>query len=283
MPTKVAFLGPHGTYAEQAAGVLAKLERLEKAELVPCLGLRSVVEQAANGNCDAAVVPIENSIEGGVTTSLDALWSNPELCIRRALVLPIQHSLISSGQINQVSEVLSHPQALAQCSEWLSQNLPNAIQLPTSSTAEAARMIQGSQFRAAIASRSAMKIKGLNELAYPINDIAGNCTRFVLLQPGERKLKGDIASIAFSLDSNAPGALLKALSCIAELGLNMSRIESRPSKRELGEYVFFIDVELQNEFQDAGQKLSQSLKPLCEHLVNLGSYPSTEIDLNSIN
>ncbi len=279
MPTKVAFLGPPGTYAEKAAGILSKLENLAKPEFVPCLGLRSVVEQAANGNCDAAVVPIENSIEGGVTTSLDALWSHPELCIRRALVLPIQHALISSGQINQISEVLSHPQALAQCSEWLSKNLPNAIQLSTSSTAEAARMVQGSHFRAAIASRNAAKTKDMQELAYPINDIPGNCTRFVLLQPGQRKLNGDIASIAFSLHANAPGSLLKVLSCIAKLGLNMSRIESRPSKRELGEYVFFLDVELEQNAKNFSEELSTSLKPLCQKFVNFGSYPNSEMDI----
>ena len=151
MPTRLAFLGPAGTYGEQAARVLIEQDALEDVQLVPCVGLRSVVEQLAGGQCDAAVVPIENSVEGGVTATLDALWSHPELCIRRALVLPIQHALLGSGPLSRVTEVLSHPQALAQCSGWLAQHLPDALQLPTSSTAEAARMVAGSPFRAAIA------------------------------------------------------------------------------------------------------------------------------------
>ena len=100
MPTRLAFLGPVGTYGEQAARVLIEQDALEDVQLVPCVGLRSVVEQLAGGQCDAAVVPIENSVEGGVTATLDALWSHPELCIRRALVLPIQHALLGSGPLS---------------------------------------------------------------------------------------------------------------------------------------------------------------------------------------
>jgi len=114
MPISVAFLGPQGTYGEMAARALIQLEGHENAQFVPCVGLRSVVDHVADGRCEAAVVPVENSVEGGVTASLDALWSNPELCIRRALVLPIRHALLSSGSLDEISEVLSHPQALAQ-------------------------------------------------------------------------------------------------------------------------------------------------------------------------
>ena len=166
MPTRLAFLGPVGTYGEQAARVLIEQDALEDVQLVPCVGLRSVVEQLAGGQCDAAVVPIENSVEGGVTATLDALWSHPELCIRRALVLPIQHALLGSGPLSRVTEVLSHPQALAQCSGWLAQHLPDALQLPTSSTAEAARMVAGSPFRAAIASQTAAREHGLLSLIH---------------------------------------------------------------------------------------------------------------------
>ena len=273
MPTRLAFLGPVGTYGEQAARVLIEQDALEDVQLVPCVGLRSVVEQLAGGQCDAAVVPIENSVEGGVTATLDALWSHPELCIRRALVLPIQHALLGSGPLSRVTEVLSHPQALAQCSGWLAQHLPDALQLPTSSTAEAARMVAGSSFRAAIASKTAAREHGLDELAFPVNDVAGNRTRFLLLRRGERSEHGDVASLAFSLHRNAPGALLEALACLAQRGLNMSRIESRPSKRELGEYVFFVDLEA------AGQQVAEvctALQPLCERLALFGSYPITD-------
>ena len=277
MPVSVAFLGPHGTYGERATRALMQLEGLNDAELLPCVSLRSVVEHVADGRCDAAVVPVENSVEGGVTASLDALWSNPEICIRRAVVLPIRHALLSSGTLQEISEVLSHPQALAQCSGWLASHLPNALQLATTSTAEAARMVKGSRFRAAIASRSLQNDDDLEALAYPINDASGNCTRFLLLQRGERRTEGDVASLAFSLHRNAPGALLEALAAVADLGLNMSRIESRPSKRELGEYVFFLDVDLPLGGGALLQQLTERLAPLCEHLAQFGAYPSSEL------
>ena len=280
MPTQVAYLGPEGTYAEKAAYTLSKLEKLDHPVFVPCVGLRSVIEHVAKKHCEAAVVPIENSVEGGVTASLDALWCYPELFIRRALILPIRHCLLSNGPINEISEVLSHPQALAQCSGWLSDHLPNALQLPTNSTAEAVRMIGNSKFRAAIASKSANSSKQLKEVAYPINDVAGNRTRFVLLQREEINQLGDIASLAFSLRAYEPGALLKALSYIADLGLNMSRIESRPSKRELGEYIFFVDIELSNSEEAKHMQLIKILEPLCEHLVHFGAYPNSEIESN---
>ncbi|ABX09558.1 prephenate dehydratase [Prochlorococcus marinus] len=281
MPTKVAYLGPRGTYAEKAAYALVKLDKLSEATLLPCSGIRSVIENVATKHCEAAVVPIENSVEGGVTETLDALWGHPNLFIKSAVVIPIRHALIGSGSLEEISEVLSHPQALAQCSGWLNQNLPNCLQLPTSSTSEAVRMVQGSKFRAAIGStKAALEINGLSKLAYPINDVQGNCTRFVLLQNNESNQEGDIASFAFSLHSNKPGSLLKALNCIASLGLNMSRIESRPSKRELGEYIFFIDIDLKDKLIDTNKKLKRLLEPLCENIVYFGSYKNEEFEID---
>tara|TARA_B100000700_G_scaffold323130_1_gene426232 strand:- start:1034 stop:1867 length:834 start_codon:yes stop_codon:yes gene_type:complete len=277
MPTKVAYLGPSGTYAEEATSILLGLEKLVTPTIIPYTGLRSVIDNLTNKVCDAAVVPIENSVEGGVTATLDALWNSPQLFIRRAIVLPINHSLLSSGVMAEISEVLSHPQALAQCSTWLHENLPNAIQLPTNSTAEAVRMVKGSKFRAAIGPRSFSAVDSVQELAFPINDVKGNRTRFVLLQREEKNKTGDIASIAFSLHENAPGALLKVLDSIAKAGLNMSRIESRPSKRELGEYVFFVDVELSKNMINSYNELKITIKPLCEHFVDFGCYPNTNV------
>ncbi len=273
---RLAFLGPAGTYAEQAATRLAELEEISGVELVPQQGIRAVVQAVAGGGCDGAVVPVENSVEGGVTACLDALWEHPELTVVRALVLPIRHALLGSGSVEAVSEVLSHPQALAQCSQWLADHVPRALQLPTSSTAEAARLVAGSRFRAAIASLGAGREQGLAVLAYPINDVPGNCTRFLLLRRGPHDRQGPLASLAFSLHSNQPGALLQALSCFARRQLNMSRIESRPSKREMGEYIFFVDLEL-----PAGplplKGALQDLGPLCEHLVLFGTYPITTL------
>jgi prephenate dehydratase len=243
-------------------------------DFVPQQGIRAVIRALADGDCDLAVVPVENSVEGGVTSCLDALWEHPDLAVARALVLPIRHALVGSGPVEGVSEVLSHPQALAQCSQWLAEHLPSALQLPTSSTAEAARMVRGSRFRAAIASCQAAAEHGLEVLTYPINDVPGNCTRFLLLRRGPRGTEGPLASLAFSLHSNQPGALLEALGCFAARGLNMSRIESRPSKREMGEYIFFVDLELDRGTQALEEALS-ALRPLCEHLALFGAYPLT--------
>jgi prephenate dehydratase len=273
---RLAFLGPVGTYAEQAAHSLAALAGRPEAELVPQQSIRAVIQTLASGSCEAAVVPVENSVEGGVTATLDALWEHPDLSVERALVLPIRHALVGSGPLSGISEVLSHPQALAQCSQWLAEHLPRALQLPTSSTAEAARMVRGSRFRGAIASREAAAEHQLEVLAYPINDVPGNCTRFLLLRPGPSSLDGPLASLAFSLHSNRPGALLEALSCFACRELNMSHIESRPSKREMGEYVFFVDLELPGGSAPLEQAMAQ-LRPLCEHLALFGAYPLDDL------
>jgi len=281
MRKQVAYLGPKGTYAEKAAHILSKLAGFQTPIFVPCNGLNSVIKSIAYNNCDAAVVPIENSVEGGVTATLDSLWKFPDININKAIVLPIKHALISNGEISDISEVLSHPQALAQCSEWLSEHLPNAITLPTNSTSEAVNMIKSSTFRAAIGSKSLIEIEGLKELAFPINDVPGNCTRFVLLSKESISSKVNIASFAFSLLSNKPGALLKALNYIAEFGFNMSKIESRPSKRELGEYIIYVDLEIKSEKHTEGiSELKQRIKPLCEHFIDFGCYYSQNIDLD---
>ena len=281
MRKQVAYLGPKGTYAEKAAHILSKLANFQTPIFVPCNGLHSVIKSIAYNNCDAAVVPIENSVEGGVTATLDALWKFPDININKAIILPIKHALISHGEISGISEVLSHPQALAQCSEWLSENLPKAITLPTNSTSEAVQMVKGSTFRAAIGSKLLVKIEGLKELAFPINDVPGNCTRFVLLSKESISDSPNIASFAFSLLSNKPGALLKALNYIAEFGFNMSKIESRPSKRELGEYIIYVDLEINSQDKpETISELKNFLNPLCEHFVDFGCYFSESIYLD---
>ena len=281
MRKQVAYLGPQGTYAEKAAHILSKLANYESPIFVPCKGLHSVIKSIAYNNCDSAVVPIENSVEGGVTATLDALWKFPDLYINKAIVLPIKHALISNGEISAISEVLSHPQALAQCSEWLSENLPEAITLPTNSTSEAVNMVKGSPFRAAIGSKSLIEIEGLKELAFPINDVMGNCTRFILLSKNSSLESANIASFAFSLLSNEPGALLKALNYIVGFGFNMSKIESRPSKRELGEYIIYIDLDITDITNiQTFNRLKEKLEPLCEHLVDFGCYNSENINLD---
>ena len=134
-------------------------------------------------------------------------------------------------------------------------------------------MVKGSKFRAAIGSKSLVQIEGLKELAFPINDVPGNCTRFVLLSKALNSDSANISSFAFSLISNKPGALLKAINYIADFGFNMSKIESRPSKRELGEYIIYIDLEINNQQNITDLfELKNKLKPLCKNFVVFGIY-----------
>ncbi|KKZ12996.1 MAG: hypothetical protein TE42_02245 [Candidatus Synechococcus spongiarum SP3] len=299
----IAFLGPSGTYTEIACHHLAQAQGLQDHRSRPGLSIQSVLHQlkADHGRDDtvaAAVVPVENSVQGGVTATLDTLRSlsapccppdSPDPCgpqgleIVRGVVLPIRHALLGSARMEDISEVISHPQALGQCSNWLNNHLPQALQLPTTSTAEAARMVKGSRFRGAIASLDTARDQDLSVLAYPINDEPNNCTRFLLVQPvaatecsrapSVPQDQAVITSLCFSLrQRDRPGGLVEALQVFHEQSLNMSRIESRPAKTDLGKYVFFIDVE--GHYQAAPfQKALQSLYPICEYLLNLGSYP----------
>jgi len=142
-------------------------------------------------------------------------------------------------------------------------------------------MVKGSKFRAAIGSKSLIQIEGLKELAFPINDVPGNCTRFVLLTKESNSNSANIASFAFSLISNKPGALLEAINHIANFGFNMSKIESRPSKRELGEYIIYIDLEINNQNNIENLlELKSHLKPLCNNFVDFGNYFSENIELD---
>ncbi|OOV34816.1 prephenate dehydratase [Candidatus Synechococcus spongiarum] len=299
----IAFLGPSGTYAETACHQLAQAQGLRDHTPRSGLSIQHVLHQlkadhGGDGTVVAAVVPVENSVQGGVTATLDTLWSLSAPCcppdssnpygpqgleIVRGLVLPIRHALLGSARTEDISEVISHPQALGQCSTWLNNHLPQALQLPTTSTAEAARMVKGSRFRGAIASLDAAREQDLSVLAYPINDEPNNCTRFLLVQPVDATTCSSapstppdhtvMTSLCFALrQRDRPGALVEALQVFHEQALNMSRIESRPAKTDLGKYVFFVDVE--GHYQTAAfQKALHKLYPICEQLLNFGSYP----------
>ena len=142
-------------------------------------------------------------------------------------------------------------------------------------------MVKGSRFRAAIGSKSLIQIEGIKELAFPINDVPGNCTRFVLLSKESNSNLANIASFAFSLISNKPGALLKALNNIADFGFNMSKIESRPSKREFGEYIIYIDLEINKQNNiEIFIELKNQLRPLCKSFVDFGNYFSEDVELD---
>lgn len=246
MIVAIAYLGPTGTNSETAALVYANWLAQNKgrqAILRPypsiALAIRSVVQRET----DLAVVPVENSIEGSVAITLDILWQSEEIRIIQGLILPIAHALLSCGSsLEQIKTLYSHPQALAQCQKWLEHYLPGIQLVPTNSTTEALHYLKDDLTAGAIASPRASELYQIPILRDEINDYPDNCTRFWILGLNSTE-RGNHLSLAFSLPQNVPGALVKPLQVFAHKGINMSKIESRPTKRSLGEYIFFVDLE----------------------------------------
>jgi prephenate dehydratase len=273
MTVSIAHLGPTGTNAEAAALAYASwlTQKGEQALLCPYPSIAQTLRATAQGQATLAVVPVENSIEGSVAITLDTLWQLDMLQIQQALVLPISHALISCAESKAaIRTVYSHPQALAQCQRWLEQFVPNVQLIPSNSTTEALEHLDEDRTAAAIASLRAAQMYNLPVLAHPINDYPDNCTRFWVLgkQPGTG---GSHTSLAFSVPANVPGALVKPLQAFAVRGINLSRIESRPSKRSLGDYLFFIDLEADASLSAIESALAE-LTAYTETLKIFGSY-----------
>lgn len=274
MVVSVAYLGPPGTNAEAAA--LAYTNKLaeemgQKAQLCPYPSVAQTLRSLAQGLAHLAVVPIENSVEGSVSSTLDTLWQLATLQIQHALVLPISHALISCAKsLATIDTVYSHPQALAQCQGWLEQSLPSVELVPTNATTEALQYLDLDKTAGAIASPRAAQLYNLPVLACPINDFLENHTCFWVLglQPSRG---GSHTTLAFSVPANLPGALVKPLFCFASRGINLSRIESRPTKRSLGEYFFFVDLEADAR-EAAVQSALEELATCTETLKIFGSY-----------
>jgi len=276
MTISIAHLGPSGTYSEFAATAYAKEFTAEETALKAYATIAQAIYSTAHGETQYCVVPIENSIGGGVTLTLDTLWETKDLQIQTSYTLPVQHALISpAGSLKKIKTIYSHPQALTQCRDWLNEHLPDVDLVRTNSTAEPLIRLQEDREGGAIGSKWGAKLYGLPILAHPINDYADNYTRFWVLgkQPSTG---GECTSIAFSLPTNEPGALLKPLQLFSALNINLSRIESRPTKRLLGEYIFFVDVEA----GASAQTMHTALEVLEMHTATLkifGSYSLTEL------
>jgi prephenate dehydratase len=241
-PVIIAHLGPTGTYAETAALAYGKLIDT-KFKLISYNTIAQAIEAVANHEAALAVVPVENSIEGSVTMTLDALWRIDNLQIQQALVLSIEHQLITVAQdLDQIQAVYSHPQALSQCQEWLGKHLPQAQRIPSNSTTEILSQLADLRTTAGISSPSAAALYNLPILAADIGDRLENRTRFWVLGH-QTAITGSHTSLAMTLSANVPGALLAVLAKFAAAQINLSRIESRPTKRSLGEYLFFMDLE----------------------------------------
>ena len=246
MSVSVAHLGPPGTYAEAAALAYAQTLAKETGSqplLCPYPSIAQTLHAVAQGQAHLAVVPMENSIEGSVGVTLDTLWQLDTLQIQQGLVLPIRHALLSrASSLEAIQTVYSHPQALAQCQGWLEKVLPLVQLVPTNSTTEPLQYLDKDYTAGGITSQRAAQLYNLPILASDISDYPDNSTRFWVLgkQPSAG---GSHTSLAFSLPANVPGALVNPLQVFATQGINMSRIESRPKKRSLGQYLFFIDIE----------------------------------------
>jgi prephenate dehydratase len=273
----IAHLGPSGTYAETATLLYVESTGLE-AQLCPYTTIPQAIEALEQKQVDLAVVPVENSLEGSVNTTLDTLWrSDQALQIQQALVLSIEHQLITlASNFNQIHQVFSHPQALGQCQWWLDGHLPAAQRISTNSTTEILAQLGSMPNASAISSSRAAQIYGLPVLAGPIGDQPGNQTRFLVLgyQPATG---GTHTSLAFTLPANQPGVLLSALEKFARHNINLSRIESRPTKRSLGEYLFFVDLEVAGSDPLLAQVL-QELKTCVEKIKSFGSYHIKAVD-----
>ena len=267
-PVKVAFLGPAGTFTHAAARELFGLA----ARYTEATTIDSVFDAVRRGDATYGVVPIENSTEGSVTPAIDALIEGGVL-IRRELVLEIGQCLMSTATgLTQIERVYSHPQALAQCRVWLARHLAGAQLVQTPSTAAAAREALADAAGAAIGSRLAAELYGVPVLRDNVQDMAENATRFVMVAAEDAPRTGrDKTTIAFAVHDEQ-GALLRVLEVFRDHGINLTRIESRPSRQRAWDYVFLADLEGHREDANVHAALSD-LSAKCPMLRNLGSYP----------
>jgi chorismate mutase/prephenate dehydratase len=269
---RAAYLGPQGTFSEQAV-----LKHFGRAiEAIPLASIDEVFRRAEAGDAEFAVVPVENSTEGAVGRTLDLLVSTP-LKICAEIELRVHQNLMArSGDMAGIKRVYSHAQSLAQCHAWLNQNLPNAERVQVVSNADAARRAGEEPGTAAVAGQMASEHFGLTILARSIEDDPNNTTRFLVLgKIGTVSTGRDRTSLVMSAD-NKPGAVHALLSPLAANCVSMSRIESRPSraaKSALWEYLFFIDIEGHRD----DERIANALAELAEQapfLKVLGSYPA---------
>ncbi|HMK53804.1 MAG TPA: prephenate dehydratase [Methanobacteriaceae archaeon] len=262
----IGFLGPAGTFAEEAASQI-------EGELRAFGSIVEVLEAVKFQEINLGVVPIENSVEGPVGVTLDIIAQEDSLKIEREIILPIRQYLLLNPETNleEIEEVYSHSQALAQCRHFL-EKLGVSTRATVSTTA-AAEIIKGTRKAAAIGNSRAAEIYGLKIAARDIQDYPNNTTRFVAVGTYDHVLTGkDKTSIVFSLPEDQPGGLYDALGEFAALKINLTKIESRPSKEGLGSYIFFLDFEGHRE-EDTIRNVLNNIKSKVGYVKILGSYP----------
>ena len=266
----VAYFGPPATFTH-----LAAIRRFGSSlQYSPQKTIADVFTEVSKNRADYGVVPVENSTEGVVTHTLD-MFVDSDLKIVSQIVLPIQHCLVSRSRLSRIRRLYSHPQALAQCRSWLQSRLPKAEIIETSSTTRAAELAARERGAAAIASSLAAELYGLAIIEQDIQDNASNATRFLVLgrQCGP-PTGGDRTSLMVSV-MDSVGALHRALAPLRRYRINMTKIESRPSKRKAWEYFFFIDCDGHIENPRVAKAVDQ-LGEHCSFVKVLGSYPNTD-------
>src|SRR5918995_1935426 len=272
-----AFLGPRGSFSEEAA-----LLRADTDQLVAFSSFPALVSAVETGLADEAVLPIENSIEGAVSTTLDLLIHETALRISGELALPVRHFLVTRPGVHleDVRVVTSHPQALGQCRRFLERCLPGVEQVAALSTAGAVERVasDGDLTRAAIGPARAAELYGGQIIARDIQDIRGNLTRFVALAPEDTPPTGDDkTSLGLTLKANVPGALFNVLQPFADEGIQMTKLESRPTKGWLGDYVFLIDLEGHQTDAPVQRTVERALEQAAMFKI-FGSYPRFPIE-----
>jgi prephenate dehydratase len=268
---RYAFLGPEGTQSEVALLSL----NLPDCELVAVGTIPEVFLAVESGKAEGGVVPIENSVEGSVNATLDALAFDHDLLITGEIVLDIHHALVVAPgvKLGDITEIVGHPQATAQCRKWIARTLPGKQIVAANSNAEAVKTAVDNPGIAAIGPSLAAKLYGADVLAEDIEDFAGNQTRFVMIARNPVAKTGtDKTSLALFLRADKPGALLMILSEFAYGSINLTKLQSRPTKRALGDYMFFIDLE--GHVDDDNVQLALScLRLKLRQVKVLGSYP----------
>jgi len=267
-PMKVAFFGPKATFTHQAAQQQFGLS----AELVPQKSIPAVFEDVEKGLAQYGVVPVENSTEGMVSHTLD-MFMESELKINAEVMLEIHHYLLSrTGRMDDIKKVCSHPQPIAQCRNWLADNLPNVPVVDVASTAVAAQIVAEDYTAAAIASELAASMYDLKIVRERIEDQVNNFTRFLVIGKKLADKSGDDkTSLMFSVKDEV-GILYRMLEPFYKRGINLSKIESRPLKKKAWEYIFFLDLVGHISDPEVAEAV-QELKGCCQFVKVLGSYP----------
>ncbi len=266
-PLRIAYLGPAGSFSHTAA----MMKFGQSVEYEPLTDIRSVLGEVSKGHCDLGLVPIENTTGGGVIETLDALIdSDVKVCSEVLMV--VHHNLLANCTLEEIDKIYSKPEVFAQCRNWLSATFKEARTIPVASTARAAQMAMDEANAGAIGSSVAAELYGLRIVCANIEDIANNVTRFLVVAQADARPTGeDKTAILFSTAHKA-GALADVLEVFKKYDINLTNIESRPSKKRQWEYYFFVDF-LGHRAEERIQKGLAEAKKHCLQLSILGSFP----------